>query len=158
MASISFNNVPDSSLKIENGYYDLLITEAKIVKTTGGYNAVQLTWENTSSPKFKVNYDNSCFGLNEDYFNFDDKAIAFGCAKLKAINEATKNIADLDPDILVKILPGQRAHVKVKVNDKGYPEIDGTNIEKYEAPIAQPEPVTADVYANAEDDPFALNN
>ena len=130
MASINWNDIPDTSVQIEKGEYILACTESKLITTSNGFKAVQFTWERVGSPKFKVNFDNACYGTQEKDFDFDSKAVSFGCAKLKKINEATVNLDSLDPAILVKAMPGKIIKAQIKVNDKGYAEIDGTNIEK----------------------------
>ena len=87
----------------------------------------------------------------------ENKAVRFGCNKLKKLNEATVNMDELDPAILARVLISKKVYVKVKVGDK-YPEVDGLDaFRKYEEPNTSTNvntPINFDV--NAEDDPFNM--
>ena len=157
MASIKFNDIPSTDFNIEDGEYPCVILDAKLVVTSGGYKAIELTYEHLGSPKFKVNYDRCIYGTESEDFNMENKAVRFGCNKLKKLNEATVNMDELDPAILVRVLISKKVYVKVKVGDK-YPEVDGLDaFRKYEEPNTSTNvstPINFDV--NAEDDPFNM--
>lgn len=155
MAKMNWNDIPEAGFEIEETDYPMVIESATLITTSGGYKAIQLTWKHLNSPSFKINYDNCIFGTKDEDFNTDIPAVRFGLAKLKHINEATVSLPDLDTDVLVKVLPGQKALVSVKMGDK-YPEVDGTNIKKLEivTPTAPAQPESFDVAD--EDDPFKL--
>ena len=159
MASYKWEDAPASSFNVEPGQYPMVIKEAKKITTSNGYVAIQLVWEHLGTPAFKVNFDNSIYGTKEAEFDFTVKAVAFGFAKLKAINEATLNLPECDPDVLVRMLPGQRALVTVKMDSNNkYPEVDGTNIAKLEQPVEVPTS-TQETFSvsDAEEDPFKLD-
>ena len=160
MAKMNWNDIPESTLTLNKSKYLMAIKSAELITTTAGYKAIQLVWESLETPKFTINYDNSIYGTTEKDFDMDVKAVRFGCAKMRAINEATVNLPDLDTDVLVKVLPGQRCYVPVRMDaNNKYPEVDGyKEFEKYDptTEIADaPAPESFDV--DPADDPFNLD-
>jgi len=159
MAKMNWNDIPDNSFNLDKAEYLMGIKSAEYVTTSNGYKAIQIVWECLENPKFNINYDNSIFGTTEKDFDMDNKAVRFGCAKLRAINEATVNLPDLDTDVLVKVLPGQRCIVPVRMDaNNKYPEVDGyKGFKKYDptSEIADaPAPDSFEV--DPADDPFAM--
>lgn len=160
MAKMNWNDIPESTLTLDKSKYKMVIKSATLVTTTSGYKAIQLVWESLESPKFNINFDNCIFGTTEKDFDMENKAVRFGCAKLRAINENTVNLPDLDTDILVKVLPGQIAIVPVKMDaNNRYPEVDGYQFEKFE-PATEVEGTTENqpesFEIDTDDDPFKL--
>lgn len=159
MASFKWEDAPATSFNVAPGQYPMVIKEAKKITTSNGYKAIQLVWESLGTPAFKINYDNCIYGTKEADYDFTVKAVSFGFAKLRAINEATVNLPECDPDVLVRTLPGQKALVTVKMDSNNkYPEVDGTNIEKLEASTPAVETAPQESFNIDEDsDPFALD-
>lgn len=161
MAKMNWNDIPDNKVTLEKSEYLMTIKSAEYVTTSNGYKAIQIVWESLESPKFTINYDNSIFGTTEKDFDMDNKAVRFGCAKLRAINEATVNLPDLDTDVLVKVLKGQKCIVPVRMDaNNKYPEVDGyKGIRAYdESSDAIPDTASAPESFDVDpaDDPFAL--
>lgn len=156
MASIKFNDIPNSDFNIEAGEYPFVILDAKLVTTTNGFKCIEFTYEHLGSPKFKVNFDKCIYGNSETEFDMSINAIRYGLQKLKKLNEATVKLDDLDPAILARVLIGKKVIVKIKMGDK-YPEIDGTDAFKaYEEPQAPQAPTSFTIEVDPADDPFNM--
>lgn len=161
MASIKFSSIPDSDFSVQEGKYPLVCLEAKLVTSINGYKMIELSWEHLGDPKFKINFDRYIYGTSTKDFDMENAGCRFGLQKLKALNECTVNVDNLDPAIFVKLIVGKKveAFVTLRENNKGakYPEINNKDFFKYEEaaqPTQVPTSEQVSFNVNVEEDPF----
>lgn len=154
MASIKFNNIQSMDLVLEEKEYPFVM-QTELVTTSGGYKCIQINYTHLGSPTFTIKFDKCIYGTLTEDFNQEVVAVRLGLNKLKNLNEATVNLEDLDPAILVKVLNNKKVMAKIKKGDKYY-EIDGiTPFSKYEEPTTPSEAVAPTTFTLTDDeDPF----
>lgn len=157
MASIKFSSIPDNDFNLQEGRYPLVCLDAKLVTSTNGYKMIELSWEHLGDPKFKINFDRYIYGTSTKDFDMENSGCRFGLQKLKALNECTVNVDNLDPAIFIKLIIGKKveANITLKENNKGakYPEINNKDFFKYEEPTQTISEITA---FDVEEDPFNM--
>lgn len=158
MASIKFSDIKEgSSFELEEKAYPFVM-QAQLNTTPGGFKCIEITYTHLGTPEFDIKFDKCIYGTATKEFDQTVPAVKFGLNKLKHLNEATVNLEDLDPAILVKVLNNKKVIAKIKKGAKYY-EIDGVDaFTKYIEPTTSDTslntaaPVTFEV--DDMDDPF----
>lgn len=117
---ISFNDLPTSSIEVQEGIYTIEIKDVVLTKTKNGLDAFVFSHQLVGMSN-KIN----------DYVmvnNADGSAHNFGRRKLRSLIEAAKvEILDITPATLKQLLVGKRIKAEIVINDRGYPEISYDN-------------------------------
>jgi hypothetical protein len=117
---ISFNELPTSSIEVQEGIYTIEIKDVVLTKTKNGLDAFVFQHQLVGMSN-KIN----------DYVmvnNADGSAHNFGRRKLRSLIEASKvEILDITPATLKQLLVGKQIKAEIVINDRGYPEISYDN-------------------------------
>jgi len=117
---ISFNDLPTSSIEVQEGVYTIEVKDVVLSKTKNGLDAFV----------FQHNLVNTSTKLN-DYVminNADGTPHNFGRRKLRSLIEAAKvDVLDITPTILKQVMVGKQLKAEIVINDRGYPEINYDN-------------------------------